>query len=163
MRIDKAKGQVLWLGCKNPMQRSRLGEQRLESYSAEGDLGVLLESWLDMSHLVPRWPKKPHYLVCHIFYSCTLSLLYQLRISTFLPVVIFGSLPAGNVFSLVYLSFPFSFLVFCVLFILLAVCPEFFFLYPSFIIWITVFPSTLSIFLVLYSTFLRMPLQSSAV
>lgn len=37
--------------------------------------------------------------------------MYQLRTSTFLHVVIFLSLRAGNVFTVVYLSFPFSFLL----------------------------------------------------
>lgn len=109
-----------------------------------------------------------HFLQLHI--------LSAVSAEDFLHVVIFGSLPAGNVYTLIYLFvfffyfvfffficlFPFSFLVLFPLFFL-AVCPEKFFLYPSFIIWITVFLSTLSIFLVLHSTFRRMSLQTSTV
>lgn len=51
---------------------------------------------------------------------------------------------------------------FCFLIFSFAVCPD---IFPFFIIWISVFPSTLSIFSMLYSTFLFliMLLQTSAV
>ncbi|GAB0183480.1 mitochondrial enolase superfamily member 1 [Grus japonensis] len=44
MRFNKAQCQVLHLGHNNPMQCYRLGEEWLEK-----DLGVLVDSWLNMS------------------------------------------------------------------------------------------------------------------
>ena len=49
MTFNKAQCQVLHLGHHNPMQRYRHREEWLESCPAEKDLGVLVNSRLNMS------------------------------------------------------------------------------------------------------------------
>jgi len=58
MNVNKAKCRVLHLGHKIPMQSCSLGEEWLEICLAEKDLGVLVDSWLNMSQQCARCPRR---------------------------------------------------------------------------------------------------------
>ena len=66
MRFNKARCQILLFGHNNPMQCYRHGEEWMESCPAEKELGMLVDSQLNMSQQCAQVAKKAKGILAYI-------------------------------------------------------------------------------------------------
>ena len=73
MKFNKTECWFLHLGCSNPTHHYRLGAEWLESCAEEKDLGVLADSWLNMSQQCTHMAKDAKSLWAYIRNSAASS------------------------------------------------------------------------------------------
>ncbi|PKU34374.1 hypothetical protein llap_15324 [Limosa lapponica baueri] len=71
IKFNNNKCQILLLECRNTRHKYKLGEEWLESRSAERDLGVLVDSRLNMSQQCALAAKRANHILVCIKHSTT--------------------------------------------------------------------------------------------